>query len=67
MSILNYFFIGIGFIFFIDLLFNIKQIKNHPKMKNTSWGWFERLLAVIIWPIAVTIFMISFLKTYFKK
>ena len=67
MSILNYFFIGTAFAFIIELLLGIEVIKNHPKLKDKSWGWFERISVILLWPIAFIIFSISFLRTYFRK
>ena len=67
MNILNYFFIGFAFTFLIDLLWGIEGIKNHPKMKYHAWGWNQRMLCVIIWPISSVIFLITFFKTYLKK
>ena len=64
MSILNYFFIGVVFIFLIELLRD--NVKNHPQLKNANWGWGERILCILIWPIALIRFSISFIKTYFK-
>ena len=67
MSILNYFFIGVAFTFILDLLLGLNSFKNHPKMKDKVWGMKERILCVIIWPISLLIFIIAFIKTYFKK
>ena len=67
MSILNYFFIGFGFTFIVDLLLGIEGIKNHPSMKNKIWGMKERILCIIIWPLSTLIFFITFIKTIFKK
>ena len=67
MTILNYFFIGFAFTFIVDLLLSIGTIKNHPKMINKSWGLFERVLAITIWPLFLSIFLIQFTKSYFKK
>ena len=67
MSILNYFFIGTGFTFIIDLLLGLDIFKNHPKMKDKNWGWNERIFAILAWPIALIIFVISFIKSYFRK
>ena len=67
MSILNYFFMGTAFTFLVDLLIGFKPIKNHLKIKNISWGWNERITCVLFWPIAFIVFLISFIKTYFKK
>ena len=67
MTILNYFFIGTGFTFLIDLLLSLKSFKNHPSMKDKIWGMKERILCIIIWPISSLTFLIAFIKTYFKK
>ena len=67
MSLLNYFFIGSAFTFLCDVLMNLKPIQNHPKMKNTVWGWNERILCILFWPIAISIFGIQFIKTTLKK
>jgi hypothetical protein len=66
MSILNYFFIGFGFTFIVDLLLGIEGIRNHPKMKDKDWGMKERILCIAIWPISVLIFLIAFIKQFFK-
>ena len=60
MSILNYFFIGFAFTFIVDLI--IIKAKNHPKLINKIWGLKERVICVLIWPIATTVFIISFIK-----
>ena len=66
MTILNYFFIGSSFTFLCDLLMNLKQIQNHPKMKDKIWGWNERILCILFWPIALLIFSTAFIKQFFK-
>ena len=66
MSILNYFFIGAGFTFVVDLLLNTERIKTHTVIKDKDWGIKERILCIIIWPLSALVFLISFLKTYFK-
>ena len=48
MSILNYFFIGAGFTFIVDLLLGIEGIRNHPKMKEQNWGMGERILCMLV-------------------
>ena len=67
MGILNYFFIGFGFCFFIDLLLNTKYIKDHHLMVDKTWGWNERLICIVIWPIASLVFLYSFFSTFFKR
>ena len=66
MTILNYFFTGFAFTFLIDVLMSLKPVKNHPKMKNKTWGWYERILCILFWPIAFSVFFISFIKSYLK-
>ena len=66
MSILNYFFIGAGFTFIVDLLLSIERIKTHTAMKDQEWGMAQRILCMVIWPLSALVFLISFLKTYFK-
>ena len=64
--LLNYIFIGFSFVFIVDFVLNLESIKKHPKMKDYIWGWNERIFAMLAWPIAILIFLISFIKTYFK-
>jgi len=66
MNLINYFFIGFVFTFLVDILLGLKSIKNHPKMKDHNWGWNERIICILLWPISFLTFSISFLKTYFK-
>ena len=66
MSLINYFFIGSIFTLGVDLLLGLKSIKNHPKMKDHNWGWKERILCILIWPIAFIVFFTAFIKTSIK-
>jgi len=66
MSILNYFFIGSGFTFIMDLLLGIKSIKNHTKMKDKNWRVRERIICILVWPLAILVFSIAFIKSFFK-
>jgi|19_taG_2_1085344.scaffolds.fasta_scaffold67969_2 mannose/fructose/N-acetylgalactosamine-specific phosphotransferase system component IIC len=71
MSILNYFFIGFAFTFIIDLLLGVEKIKDHPKIKKAleqgDWRLQERILCILIWPLAFLIFSTEFIKQYFRK
>ena len=67
MTILNYFFIGAGFTFIVDLLLGLDTFKNHPKMKDKIWGMKERILCICIWPISSLTFIIAFIISIFKK
>ena len=66
MSILNYFFIGAGFTFIVDLLLNMKSINSHPAVENQEWGMAQRILCIIIWPLSLVVFLIAFIKQIFK-
>ena len=66
MSILNYFFIGAGFTFIVDLLLNIPTIRKRLKPQTLKWGGSERITCIIFWPIAILIFSRAFIKQSFK-
>ena len=63
--VLKYFIIGIIFTFLVELLFN--RLGEHPLIKDKSFGYLERLICVIAWPLLAVVFFYSFFKTYFKK
>ena len=67
MSILNYFFIGVVVTFVVEILLESKGIKNHPSVVNETWGVKERIICVLVWPLAAIVFVISFIKETFKK
>tara|TARA_B100001175_G_C18883913_1_gene345691 strand:+ start:110 stop:313 length:204 start_codon:yes stop_codon:yes gene_type:complete len=67
MSILNYFFIGVGLTFLFDLLFSMEDIRKHPKIVKENWGMKERVICALIWPLAALVFLISFIKQFFIK
>tara|TARA_B100000768_G_C11029174_1_gene269352 strand:- start:352 stop:555 length:204 start_codon:yes stop_codon:yes gene_type:complete len=64
--ILNYIFVGFAFIFIMDIVMTKLKEKNYLT-PNVDWGWGQRLIAVVIWPIALFWFCISFCKQFFKK
>tara|TARA_R110002153_G_scaffold25729_1_gene81428 strand:+ start:207 stop:407 length:201 start_codon:yes stop_codon:yes gene_type:complete len=66
MTILNYFFIGAGFTFVMDLLLSMERIKNHIEVNDKDWGMAQRILCMAIWPIAALTFIIAFIKQFFK-
>ena len=65
--LLNYIVIGFAFAFIIEYLLSLESFKNHPNSKNMIWGWNEKILAIIVWPIGIIMFLVSFIKTYLKK
>ena len=66
MSLLNYFFIGAGFTFIVDLLLSTERVRSHPAVENQEWGMSQRILCMVIWPIAALTFTIAFIKQFFK-
>ena len=62
--ILNYIFIGITFSFLVE--FFLDRWSYHPSLQNKIWGWKERILATLVWPIGVIIFVIQFIKERFE-
>ena len=54
------------FVFVMDLWAN--KLKNMNLLSKTiNWNLTEKLLAIIIWPIAALWFFIAFIRTIFKK
>ena len=64
--ILNYLFIGFIFVFLLDVI--CLHLKDHKAFKNVpEWGWKERIICVLIWPLTSLLFFGSPLKSIFKK
>tara|TARA_B100000900_G_scaffold356483_1_gene326283 strand:+ start:357 stop:557 length:201 start_codon:yes stop_codon:yes gene_type:complete len=66
MSLINYFFIGAGFTFIVDLLLSMESVKSHPALENQEWGMTQRILCIAIWPLSALVFLITFIKQFFK-
>ena len=66
MSIFNYFFIGVVFTFVLDLI--LLQLQNHPIMLPVieKWDNKTRIACVLAWPLALIVFVYTFIKSYFK-
>ena len=67
MDFLNYIITGFLIVFFIDAIILIGR--HHPIIKSemVRWGFLERIICILIWPLVITIFLISFIKAYLKK
>ena len=65
--VFNYFFIGFGLTFIIDLA--LINLQNHPKVKPLLEDWQneQRIACITLWPLALLMFLISFIKQIFKK
>tara|TARA_R110000782_G_scaffold217132_1_gene304642 strand:+ start:294 stop:503 length:210 start_codon:yes stop_codon:yes gene_type:complete len=62
---LNYIFIGFIFTFILDLI--LYKLKDNITVKELgleeSWGDFQRIVCILIWPISLTVFLLSFIKS----
>ena len=64
---INYLIIGICCAIFTDIVVN--SVKNHPLVEEAkeAWGMEGRLLVILLWPLALFIFLKAFFETIFKK
>ena len=67
MSILNYLFIGTAFTLIIDLLLGMESVRKHEAVQEHDWGMFQRIICILIWPLALLVFLINFIKQFFIK
>ena len=67
MSILDYFFYGICFTMFIDIMLWI--CKDHPQVSKVyhTWGYGQRFWCALLWPLTSIFFLFSIIKAMFKK
>ena len=66
MSILNYLFIGTAFTLIIDLLLGMESVRKHEAVQGHDWGMTQRILCILIWPLALLVFLINFINQFFK-
>ena len=66
MSILNYLFIGTAFTFVMDLLLSMESVRKHADVADKEWGMKQRILCILIWPLAALVFTFNFIKQLFK-
>ena len=69
--LINYTLIGLIFTFLIDVILSWPRLQNHPKvskiLEKEGWGWIERILLILIWPLGLANFIYGFIKEYFRK
>ena len=63
MTVYNYFFIGFIFTFMVD--FMLSKFSNHPYLKEIGWSYTERIMCILIWPLAALVFAFNFIKQLF--
>ena len=65
---MTYILIGIVFMFILEHFTNTKKFKKYitnPKA-ILPFGWNERLMGILFWPISLGIFIYHFIKEFFK-
>ena len=66
---ITYILIGVIFMFLLEHFTSLdkfkKYIKTHPNAFK-KFGFKERVLGILFWPICLCIFLYSFLKEFFK-
>ena len=65
--ILNYIFIGAIFTFMVDCIIILKRKDLRIISILDHWDNNTRIACVLIWPLGMLVFLISFIKTIFKK
>tara|TARA_B100001113_G_scaffold163733_1_gene133962 strand:+ start:431 stop:631 length:201 start_codon:yes stop_codon:yes gene_type:complete len=63
MNFTTYILLGILFTFGVEYLANSDILKDKIKTE-ISFGFWERLLSILFWPLLFTIFMYNFFKSY---
>lgn len=53
--------IGLGFCFFYD-----KLIDSSPEIEESRFSWGERFTVMVLWPIAVIVFLYHFFAAFFS-
>jgi uncharacterized protein YybS (DUF2232 family) len=61
MTLSNYFLIGIIFTFIIDLCLN--KYREQHILRYIDWGWGQRILCIITWPIGLGLFFYYYFKS----
>ena len=66
---MTYILIGIVFMFLIEHIARLNKVKNlqkaYPKA-FTEFGFWERLIGILCWPVLLWVFLYNFFKQYFK-
>jgi hypothetical protein len=64
--ILTYLLFGVIFTFLIDMLINYLYYLNVSLIDDMEWDNLQRFFCVLLWPFALVIFVIAFLRKYFE-
>jgi hypothetical protein len=67
MNMFNYLLIGVIFTFLCDIIIHIARNNPIVQEKLKNWGLWERIVCILVWPLGVLVFTLSFIKEYLKK
>ena len=62
---ITYILIGILFMFCIEFLLNTNYMQEKLDV-NYDFGWVERTIGILFWPVCLGIFLYNFFKEFFK-
>jgi len=69
MNLITYILIGVTLMFLLEHFTSLpnfnKYLKTHPKT-FTGFGFWERIIGILFWPILLGVFLYNFLKYLFK-
>ena len=69
MNIITYILIGIFFMFTLEFFINSKWVKRYSKKYpriEADFGFWERFVGILFWPILLGIFLYNFFKELIK-
>ena len=69
MILIDYILIGVIFMFLVEYTLNTPTAKKYssiyPNLKN-KFGFWQRVIGILFWPVLSGIFLYNFIKTYFN-
>ena len=66
---ITYILIGILLMFLLEHFTSLKRFNKYIKTQPeafTGFGFWERIIGILFWPVLLGIFLYNFLKTYFN-
>ena len=64
-----YILIGVVFMFLLEHFTSLNRFKKYAKVNSNitkAFGFWERTLGILCWPVLLGVFLYSFIKTYFN-
>ena len=66
---ITYILIGVLFMFLLEHFTKLERFKKHVELypdAYVSFGFLERIMGIIFWPLFLAVFLYNFLKQIFK-